>query len=252
MSASEYSTTFTVHFGYCDFENKMTPEYILKQLQQVSMEHTDREGVTTDFLYAHNVAFLLAKIKVDIQNVPKGGQRVHAKTWAFAPQRAQYVRITSFYNENEELLLTAISRWVLIDIKQRHIIRQIPDFLDKPMFHVEGTAEDFRMPRFSFEDIIDKVHVKYAMIDINRHVNNAVYANFAANCMPKLFFDKEQLSCMEIYYIHEALLNDEIVLYKKEETDNNEKIVYIHGALQDRPCFESKFTFIKSEGKANE
>jgi len=239
MSEVKLSKIFKVEYSSCDVKNEMNLSYILKKSQEISMQHCDEMEIGTDFLSTVNKVFLLAKMKVTVFQMPKGGDILKIKTIPYLPERLQFQRINRFYNDNDKLMIDVDSRWILVDTTTGRISRDIPKkFVDCMAFNAPKHPEDFKIKKYDDMNFVESIKVRYSQIDTNNHLNNAAYADIICNCAEKNLTDKS-IKDFSIVYHHEAKYSKIINLY----TTHKDDMLYVKGILEDGGlCFESSLT----------
>lgn len=225
-----------VQYSYCDSFNRMTLSYLLKEAQEISMQHCDQLGLSNAFLASLGKVFLLAKLHVTVHDMPKGGQIVRIATIPYLPVRLQYPRFTRVYDREGTLLVEVDSRWMLVDIESRRIVRRPPEDLPLPFPEIEGLG-DFKFPKLSDEAFLPagQVRVRYSMADTNRHLNNAVYADLACNQAEEELMAGKPVKSLSLFYHHEARFGEEMKLSSYREGDT----FYLRGRLPEWLCFEA-------------
>lgn len=234
MSEKTYRHTRPIEYAFCDHRGDARLSYLLAAAQQISMEQCDLLGIGGGHLHSLGVAFLLAKLKLDIPKTPHGGEQVELFTQPHLPTRAQYRRCTDFTAADGGLLARMDARWVLVDIQSRRLLRRLPEGLAMPFLDAEE-LQDFRPAPPEVQTPAEEAVVRCSMLDINGHMNNAAYGDLIMNLLePRLLADK-RISSVEIYYHREALAGDKILLYLGGEGDS----FYIRGMINEQCCFEA-------------
>ena len=85
MDQVTFSRDFRVEYSSCDSKNEMKLSYILKKSQEISMEHCDEIGIGRTFLLGINKVFLLAKINLNVINMPKRGRQAENRDHTLFP-----------------------------------------------------------------------------------------------------------------------------------------------------------------------
>ncbi|MEG0852288.1 MAG: thioesterase [Angelakisella sp.] len=240
MAEKTYKKKQLVEYAFCDHRGEARLSYLLAMAQQISMEHCDSAGVGGSFFYDRGAVFLLAKLRLDIPRTPKGGELLELHTRPNLPVRAQYRRCTSFSTQDGELLCDMDSRWVLVDIESRRVLRRLPEGVELPFLDAEEIS-DFR-PFFPKEFTLrEKLTVRYSMLDVNNHMNNTVYGDIVANLLEHRLLGEERLRSVEIFYHREALPGDVLTLWSCEE----ENRFFIRATVGETVCFEASGTLEK-------
>ena len=234
MSKAKFSCNEKINFAYCDENANVRISNILAMAQQISEDHCDFLGMGYGYFKEKGKAFLLAKLRLNIARLPRGGELIKINTHAFLPNRAIYTRITDFCDENGEVIASLDSRWTLVDIDSHKICRRLPEDIPLPFDDAED-FKDFRSIRNTNPQHIFDVEVRPHQLDVNSHVNNTVYADMVFDVAYKVLPKNYDVKEFQIYYHNEARLGD-IIAIGYEIIDNT---LYVEGKIGEKSCFEA-------------
>lgn len=221
-----------INAAQCDMFGRWKPGDVLREVQHVTTQHCDELGYGSDVLLAMNRAFVLAKLQMDVQRMPVHGEEVLLTTRAYQPRRLVYQRVTTVSTPEGEVLVTVDARWTLLDTASWRITRETVPGLTEMMLPMEE-FEDIRMPNMEYQQTRDEVQVKYAMLDINRHVNNAVYADWVCNALGEELAAGQQLKKLQLVYSREARMGQTVQLQYACEGG----VHYLRGNHDGGQCF---------------
>lgn len=235
MPEKTFEMQQSVEYAYCDHRGEARLSYLLAMAQQISMAHCDSGGVGGDFFRDRGTAFLLAKLRLDIPRTPRGSEQLTLFTRPNLPVRAQYRRLTSFSAQDGELLCSMDSRWVLVDIASRHLLRRLPEGIELPFLEAEELP-DFRQS-LPPDDLTlrEEISVRYSMLDINNHMNNTVYGDIISNLLESRLLSGKRIRSVEIFYHNEALFGDKLQLWCSDTEDE----FFIRANNGAAVCFEA-------------
>lgn len=234
MSEKTHQMNHGVEYAYCDRQGEARLSYLLAMAQQISMEHCDSAGVGGQFFCDRGMAFLLAKLRLEIPRVPLGGETLSLLTKPNLPIRAQYRRLTDFFDDSGALCCHMDSRWVLVDMASRRMLRRMPDGIDLPFLDGEE-MEDFRPSPPRNLTLREEVTVRCSMLDINNHMNNTVYGDIITNLLEHRLMAGERIRSVEIFYHREALHGDTLSLWCGEDGSR----FFIRASVGEVCCFEA-------------
>lgn len=242
MSDKTFSMDYVMPYALCDHRGNARLSSLLVAGQQVSMEHCDSAGIGGDFFARNGTAFLLAKLSVDIIRTPMAGEKVTLTTRPNLPMRAQYRRLTEF-SAKDEPIVQMDARWILVDIATHRVLRRLPEGLELPFLDAVP-IEDFRATALSCQpEFFADLPVRYSMLDINRHVNNAVYGDFVSDALGQSLIDGWRIRRVQIFYHREALPGETVSLHLSQEG----KKFFVRGTVGGNPCFDATGTLEKTE-----
>ena len=231
-----YELSTRVRFAYCDMYNRMTVSYMLKEAQQVSMEHCQVLGIGHETLRREGQVFILARLKVDICRAPVGGETIRIVTQPHAPVRCVYPRFTRFYGADGTQLAQIDSRWVLVNLGTLRLLTSVPETMRELFAPYDGVLSPIRPAQAEGWREAASREVTYAVTDVNRHMNNAAYADWAYDCLSEDLASGRAVKAFSILYHHEARLGERIRL-KQAETGASFRM---DGYRGDTLCFESE------------
>ena len=129
MSAAPktYTQKFTVYRHDGDHLGNVKPGALLRYAQQIATTHAEAAGLTDEVYTATRTAFVLAKLALHIDRTPRVDEELTLVTQPECCKRAVNKRITHFYDADGAEVAVIDSRWVLIDIDKRIILRKHPE-----------------------------------------------------------------------------------------------------------------------------
>jgi acyl-ACP thioesterase len=230
----------TANYYDCDAADLLKPAAAMRYMQQASSEHLETIGMSPVKLYEQGMVFLLSKTCMKIHRMPKTAENIIIGTAATETRGARFVREFIIESADGERLVSALTLWVLADTNAHKIIR--PSNFPYPLPYVpsilNGAIDDVKIPKPSgTEEIVkDNIQVRYSHTDVNRHVNNSVYADFACDALPYEKLVEAGLSLLVISFLNEARHGDAIEVTASSLTD---KEYHVSGATAGGVSFEA-------------
>lgn len=237
-SGASYSKQIKVQLSECDVRQRLRLSCLMRQMQQLGEDQLEQLGIGyRKTLEEHSMVFLLARIALQIERMPIGGEIITLTTRPLEAVKAQFFRETVVRDEAGNLLLTAWSAWLLFDPATRRVLRpsRFPYALDcgpapnQTLFELnppEGSPAGERVVRFSD-------------VDVNRHLTNSVYSDIAYDCLPWQVAEERELAGVCIHFQSEARPEETIALFTAQEGNAH----YIYGTIEERACFSACLTF---------
>ena len=187
MSAAPktYAQKFTVYRHDGDHLGNVKPGALLRYAQQIATTHAEAAGLTDEVYTATRTAFVLAKLALHIDRTP----RVDELTLVTQPEcckRAVNKRITHFYDADGAEVAVIDSRWVLIDIDKRIILRKHPEQFADHWAEDVPFALPMKMTKAAPEacELAGEPVASYSRCDMNGHLNNTRYADILCDALP--------------------------------------------------------------------
>ena len=214
MADEKLEITCTLHAYQCDRFGLMRPLTLMNQLQGMGDRHAEMLGVGYEYCMAHNIAWVVTHYMVDIIEMPHERQRITITTW---PSCQDALRATRDFEVRDaadgRLLVRATSQWVLIDMTRRRPLRldeNLPRWAYSTHRAWERSFDKF--PDFDAQS----QHVfkcRFDDIDVNQHINNAVYAVWATESVGFDYRNTHKLRGIELNYKKEiAPTTPEVVI----------------------------------------
>jgi acyl-ACP thioesterase len=172
---------------------------------------------------------------IEVIRMPIWNDELYIETWPIKPKKLEFERDYRVKDNDGNVLINAISSWVLLDIEKREITKTDSVNIDFPPF-IEQRAIDKRMAKLKPNGnsiFVYNKKIGYSDIDINGHLNNSKYIDFIADCFPIGVHNTYLVENMQVNYINEALAGDTISLYK-DITQLECGNVYVEGINEEQ------------------
>lgn len=187
-------------------------------LQELASDHADKIGVGYEECLKKNCAWVCAKYHLVINSFPKLKDKISIETWPSKFVGPTGIREFVVKNDNGDILIRAVSQWVLIDIKRlRPVITQnVFDCSKIEPGEELGITLDKILP-MSNEDVQVVEHsLCYDDVDVNHHINNAVYVALIEDSLMRKIKDEYIVNEVSVDFKKSAVLSDEKVLVKSK------------------------------------
>lgn len=224
-----FEKEFFIEFGDVGENNSLTAKGVLRFLQEIAVLASDKVGYGINNVDETHLVWILLNWKVQIFGNPIWNSKLKIRTWARSARKLYSYRDFEMFDENNNLICIASSKWVLLNIETNSIERisneiiEKYEYIDKRVFpsdFVEKLEEPENIDN-SFSYIVQRRD-----IDTNHHVNNLNYLDFAYNAIPDDVYDSTSFKNIEIMYKKSAVYREELIcLYSK--TDENTHVVTI-------------------------
>ena len=216
MDTLELPHTVKVYESDCKGELHLRSLFNL--LQDAADRHADNLGCGYEFCLTHGIGWVGANYHLKINRMPQRHEAFVLTTWASGRTAVCGIRDFKAINENGELLFCASSQWALIDLNTKRpvsVAKNLPDY----QLHAERMI-DTKFPAITFPELPEtefRFPVRYEEIDLNKHVNNAVYPVWAAEGVPHDFRLTHNIAEMEIAFKKPAVFDDDIAVFTQTD-----------------------------------
>lgn len=208
--------------------NKLSNKAILRLMQESAALHSASIGYGLNDTTNTHLAWIILNWKLQVFSRPNWNTNLVVNTWSKPIEKLYCYRDFEIYDNEDNLVAIASSKWILIDICKATISRPPKDMnfkyrsIDKSVFNstlIEKLKEPINS-KLAFEYSIQRRDV-----DTNHHVNNLFYLDFAYDTLPEEVFNNVDFKNVEIMYKHEAKLGEIIHCYYSNF--NNEYTIII-------------------------
>ena len=196
------------------------PSGLLGALQEAAVEAACALHVSRDETMAkYHCFWMLVRMWYRLNRPLSWGDQVTIRTWHREDKGATMYRDYDLFVDGEAVG-ECVSAWVLASMDTRQIIRLAT------VYELDGTGggelckskklSKLRLPQDL--ELAGRRKLRYSDTDLNGHVNNTRYADFACDAleMERLGPDRF-LSSMQIGYLAECRPGEELLLWTKEQ-----------------------------------
>ena len=216
-----YTSHFQIGFAHIGFGNLITNSGILSILEETAGSHSSSIGCGLNDIPETHISWAILNWKVKVFKRPKYLDKVIVKTWAREKNKIFSFRDFEVYDENNNLLIIASSKWIFLDTKKNSIMKIEDSFYEKYKPEEKSVFDIIDLPKLSEPQNSTKTFeytVKRSDIDINGHMHNTNYLNLAYEALPEEIYENTIFNNIEILYKKEIKLNDSVkFLYSEEE-----------------------------------
>lgn len=214
---------------------------IFRLFQMVSSNHSDLLGAGVKDTVEKGICWVVNKIQVNVSRLPKASEEVIISTHAGPTKLFIFTRYYQIYDLNHNLLVSASSTWVLLDINTRKLITHPPLFEKL----IPETSEDdislpTKFPDVELSKIEDRV-VRYNDIDLNGHLNNTKYIDYITDLKDESFYKKHSLKSILVSYDKEIKEKEVVTLYMDDSDSSN----LVKGKVNGINCFTAYIEYNK-------
>ena len=242
-----HSETFGVALDEIDFTERLKPSAVLQYFQNLATVHADILGIGFSEMLEKNMIWVLTRLSVKYYRSPEVGEKIRVVTFPRKPATAYALRDFYVYDEDEKLIVSGASKWLVIDINN-HLIRRCSVLFDYP--------DDAYMPDEPFEEanktlsdakdgqmkhiMSDIVHV--SDLDRNGHMNNARYGDIILNAFDVERYKTHAIDRFDLNFISEMKFGKKYDVYKCDEGDISQIRAESDGAVTFRAevCWSKK------------
>ncbi len=244
-----FEKTIKINYSDLDFKGRVKTISILNFLQDSACIHASQLGISGFELAAKNFAWVISKYRIKIIESPRWNDEIIIKTWRIPCKNLYELRYFNMKNKEGIDVINASGIWVMVKKENCRPIR-LSRFLPDSMF-VENHPE-LNLPFNELDDIQyqklkspQNIHcelpfkVRIHDLDLNQHVNNAVYVEWAAETVPPEFpvlYRPEQIDVS----FHKASFYGDNILSKTEIIKKTDKPITLHSIITNKNNTEAE------------
>lgn len=205
--------------------------YYFSVIQDVAANHAYMRECSLPHLQKIGKTWVVLRTVLDLYSYPKWLGYIDAETWPMPYSGYLAPRGTFFYDSQGRKIAKCFSNWIIMDLAHGRKPAK-PDFLSSymPTVTLEGTEYDIgnrreRLPLY--DDIpgikplaVHKAQMVYSDSDYNGHINNISYVNWIVQALNPDFLTSHLASHIDISWIKETHLDDELLVYIGSADDN--------------------------------
>lgn len=239
-----YTKKYHIDWRDIDFKKELKLSMLFSYFQEASSDASEELGYSIDRLEKEfGVAWVLMKMRVDVTRHPKLGETITIETWPLEPGRLSYDRDFLVKDSEGNVIIKAISTWIIMNLKERKIDRGQNVTISYPTI-IKERAINAKMKKLKATDPLDTAYTKmigYSDVDFNGHLNNARYVDYIMDAFPVSEHKKYKINSIEVHFTNEALPGD-VITMKKNISHALEDGIYIEGTNDEtnETVFKSK------------
>lgn len=203
---------YTVQYHETDQHGFVRPVTLLNYLQSAAGLHAGLLGVSVTDLLQNGYSWVLSKIHLVMERYPCGGETIRIKTWPAVRESLVTARDFELFDMTDVKIGRATTSWAVLNLKTRRpakLADLLPIYPLNPVRALNATFST--LPAIEKSEYELRLPVLRGDLDVNRHVNNTVYAGWALETIPEEVDSSCRLASIEIGFRAEALYGDNIV-----------------------------------------
>lgn len=222
---------YSVHTYETDARGLAKTVSLLNYLQDAAGEHAGRLGLSVPDLVRRGMTWVLSRYHVLIHRHPRMGERLEVTTWPSG--KGGYFATRDFeVAAAAGPVLSATSSWMILGLERKQPLK-VDEIIRVP-YAVEKRALDdpfASLPVPAAPGAGLRFRVESAHLDWNRHVNNAVYVQWALEAVPPEVMTRSLPLELEISYRAETFYGEEVLSVAELVPGGGPDAVYLHQIL---------------------
>lgn len=205
---------FEVHGFDCGYGGPLRTFALANFLQESAGINADRLGFGMDDLHARGWTWMLSRIDLRVDELPREGERIRVRTWPGGTRKLFALRDFSMTGAEGRSLVRAVYAYLVVDMAARRPLRPETVFggaTFKPDVEhpVQDFAFDIPQPVEALPGRVQPVCARH--MDHNGHANNAHILNWLVDAAaPAQGPGSDTLSALRVEFLAEALCGDDL------------------------------------------
>lgn len=216
-----------VQFGDVDANNALTMKGALRLMQEAANCHSDQVGYGMNDIERTGYSWVLHQQRCRLYKRPRWNTTLKIRSWSRGAEGLTCLRDFEVLDETGERVAIATTSWLLINAKTLRMSKVPEGMMDE-----FGTVTDtvFEEPLKRLKPAVESQRIwEYQIqrrdIDVNRHVNNLCYLDYALESLPD-GLTAEDVNGVNIMYKKASYLGESISCYGGWENEEN-KSAYV-------------------------
>jgi len=231
---SVYSHDWEINFLQCMPNGLLRHTELCNILQLTAGYHAELGGINFTDMQLHDQAWVLSRMRVEIEELPKWTETITVTTWIYDLQGSRSIRAFEVHVSGRKII-GSVTYWAVFNTKLRKA-----EALALPHEHVEtyperkATAESFKKVDVNRESVLNSERkIVLSDVDIVNHVNNVKYLEWCLDDIDPRPILKQQLKSFDMNFLRELKLGDAVQLFSAK--GDAATIFTIN--KDDKPCF---------------
>lgn len=235
MDHNYFEKEYTIHYYETGSRQELKITSLMKYFEEAALLQSEERKVGLDYYRENQVVWMLHKWDITVHNYPVFGQRILVRTLPVSMAGFLGYRRFWVFDGAGDPLVSATSAWIFVNTSNKRPIRVTQDMKqayrneDRP----ENKLEMAEIPALQKTDFSREFYVRQADIDINRHVNNVRYVDWALEALPPEILQENRLENIRIVFKKETTYGQKIQS-QAEIRDVKEGKCSLHNILDEQ------------------
>ncbi len=200
----------------------ITNKGIFRLLEDIACVHSDMAGYGINQISKTRLSWILLHWKVHVFKRVSYNSTVTIRTWGRNSSKCVTYRDFDMYDEDGNLICIASSKWTLVNIDTGKITRITPEIIEAYDFEDDKNVfGEVDIPKLKEPDIGNNPDYTFIVqrrdIDVNNHMNNLFYIDYAIETLPKEVYENLTFNKIEVMYKNGSKLGTTVNCFYSEE-----------------------------------
>lgn len=203
-----YRQNYTIRSSEVSPDGKAKLQSICDLLQETAGNHALELNFDVSQLRQKDLTWMLHRLHVKVDKFPEWRDQISIKTWPSSGDSLRAYRDFLIEDSEGNDLGRCLSYWLMINTKTKRPIRMPEEVLQMAPSNARHVL-DIKRDRIDFIGEVEKskkFKVRRSDLDINQHVNNVKYIDWALEALPA----NKRVNGLDIEFLSECKEGDEV------------------------------------------
>lgn len=241
MQAATTDKEFELHFYDVDYRKRLTVQRLMNFFEDAAISQSERLGVGLEFLKHSRLAWVIHQWNIKIDRYPVFGEKIKVRTYPEGFYKFYAFRKFEVFDAGNNKMVNGDSVWLLLDADKKRPVK-VPEQLAHAYGLEKELADDSRIVKLKEPLRVDserEFKVRFSDIDINNHVNNVQYFEWAFESLPEDMLKNYSVKNLKLTYKKEARFGDTVTARSEVKLGREEYVCYhkVMDAMKAELCF---------------
>lgn len=215
--------------GNCRLSN------LLKIIQEIGARDIANRGFGKDKIFDQGMRWVISRIATKVNRIPAYDEEIEIVTFPEPPKWFFLPRFTSVLDMKGNVLLECETIWAIIDSKSRKPVlpKQINLDIEYGDEFPKTLGVDSKIVPLETDKTLDR-KILFTDCDINQHMNNTVYVEWATDLLGGDYLKSKKLVDWRMAYHTEAKEGETLTMNYAFKDD----VLYVIGQVGERKVYE--------------
>ncbi|MGI6742839.1 MAG: acyl-ACP thioesterase domain-containing protein [Eubacteriales bacterium] len=226
------------------------PSAFMKYLQDTaSMQHEMNPPTTAELRAEMQRAFIMSRISLSIKADLREHDEIDCFAW-IAPIKGMSIDRCYEISRGGEIVALGAAVWAVCDTETRRFVRPEQKYFGFGFAEPHGfSCRRIAIPRDIDMEEAGEFRVAWSAADMNRHLNNTVYADMFCDFMPEGALDERRITEFTISFLREAPLGELLSISRVSDGGEPDETYYFTARLSDgNIAAEASFRLVRPRG----
>jgi len=231
-----FKETFRIRAYEINPKGRAGIQTICNYLQEIAGNHATVLGVGVEQLFPRGFTWVLSRLHVKIDRYPSWRENITITTWPSMLDGMFALRDFEIRNVKNDLIGRATTSWMLLDIQKRKPV-PMPDFIAAiplPQMDPVLSHKFDKLAVLQKTDLECSFTVRLSDLDINGHVNNVTFIEWAIEAVPQKIQRSHFPGELQISFRAESRYGDRIISKIERNEAAGESIRFIHSLCREK------------------